>query len=58
MAHPAFDNDERCRDPQTEGATIVSIFKLPNARPKQTLATPPAALQAEPPEAQRAAAGR
>jgi hypothetical protein len=45
VAHPAFDNDERCRGPQPEeGATIVSIFRISGSAP----ATPPQRQAAEP----------
>jgi hypothetical protein len=58
VAHPAFDNDERCRDPRPEGATIVSIFRVPNARPARTLAQPSSAPDAGQAPARRAAGRR
>ena len=58
MAHPAFDDDERCRDPRPEGATIVSIFSVPNAAPNRTLARPLPAPEDQQPPARRAVAGR
>ena len=58
MAHPAFENDERCRDPRPEGATIVSIFRVPNAQTKPTLAQPPASPEDEPVRIPRAANSR